>query len=197
MLTSSRWWLSLHLALLVPLGSCQQSADSSRGSADLGGAAAASIPEEPPAVVPSGEDVDTLPVQIGVVDPTCVPGACVCRGSAERAAGLWRVGLETTELATGVHCVGADFDGNGSADLVLLGSEGLLAAVMFDARKARSLHELDAGGFPALYEPRDVPGPNGEPAARTYGILVPDVGQNHAVFLREGEAFVRTLYPSS
>jgi hypothetical protein len=139
---------------------------------------------------------DTLALEIDVDDPACVPGECVCRGSAERSTGLWRVGLETGELTAGVHCIAADFDGNGSSDFALLGLEGRIGVVMYEAEAPSALHELNAGGFPQLYQPREVEGPEGEPVAERHGIFVPHVGRNQAVFLWNGEAFVRMLYPA-
>jgi hypothetical protein len=67
---------------------------------------------------------------------------------------------------------------------------------MYAAAAPSALHELDAGGLPQLYKPRGVEGPQGEPVAERHGIFVPNVGTNHAVFLWNGEAFVRMLYPA-
>ena len=140
---------------------------------------------------------DTLALTITVTDPGCLPGVCICLGAAERSTGLWRVGIENRELTDGVRCVSADFDLNGSRDLALLGGEGRVAIVMYGPDGPTGLYELDAAGLPELYEPRAEVGPRGEPASEAPGLFVPNVGQDHAVFLWSGDGFTRTLYPAS
>jgi len=193
--------LAVLAPLIIQLVSCQESSDANQTSADDGPSDPRAVPEAPAvapdATVPSSVGADTLALTIDVDDPTCVPGECVCHGSTERSTGLWRVGLETAELTAGVHCIAADFDGNGDRDLAMLGGEGHVGVIMYEGSAPSALHELDAGGFPQLYQPRQMEGPEGEPVAKRHGIFVPNVGQNHAVFLWSGEAFVKMLYPAS
>lgn len=194
------WHAAAAAQAIALLMSCQQPRDVDRAAADGASASparqAASAPQtETPA--PSDGSIDTLALAIDVDDPDCLPGACLCRGEAERSSGLWRIGLETSELAAGVICIAADFDGNGNRDLALLGLEGRLGVVMYGSEGPGALYELNAGGFPELYEPRPVEGPGGEPASQRHGILVRHVGRNHAVFLWNGDAFLRILYPAA
>ena len=140
---------------------------------------------------------DTLELLVTLDQPDCVPGVCICRGNTERSSGLWRIGIEDRELTEGVHCVGADFDGNGAADLAILGGEGRAAVIMYSEGKPTSLIPVDAGGMIELYEPREAAGPRGEPASRLPGLLVQYVGRNHLVLLWGGETFERVLFPTS
>ncbi|MDH3206331.1 MAG: hypothetical protein OEO79_06955 [Gemmatimonadota bacterium] len=140
---------------------------------------------------------DTLELLVTVDQPDCVPGVCTCRGSTERSSGLWRIGIEDRELTEGVHCVGADFDGNGAPDLAILGGEGRAAVIMYSGGKPTSLIEVDAGGLIELYEPREAAGPRGEPASPLPGLLVQYVGRNHLVLLWSGGTFERVVFPTS
>ncbi len=158
------------------------------------GAAAAPDPSRANPEAAASVPADTLELTLTLADPGCVPGVCECRGTTERSTGLWRVGLEDRELTGGVHCVVADFDGNGRADVALLGGEGLVAVVMYGTRGPDRVVEVDGGGMPELYYPRATERPAGEPATDTPGLFVPNVGTSHAVFLWNGETFVRALH---
>jgi hypothetical protein len=139
---------------------------------------------------------DSVELTVMIDDSDCVPGECVCRGTAERSSGLWRVGLDAPQLSAGIHCVVADFDGNGHVDFAMLGGEGMLGVAMYGVGGATAGVEVDAAGYPGLYQPREAQGPNGEPPSNVYGIFVPNVGRNHAVFPWVGDTFVRSLYPA-
>ena len=106
------------------------------------------------------------------------------------------MGVDLRRLAEGAECLAADFDGNDVPDFVLMGGEGLLAVIRQGPDGPLAVVEVDAAGMPELYEPRREEGTHGEPPSGVYGIFVPWVGQNHAVFLWDGDGFHRTLLPA-
>ena len=154
----------------------------------LGSSASSSADPELPAV--DG-------VSIGLNNAACVPGECICAGSFEPATWLQWHGPRPAELAGGVPCIVADFDGNGVDDFALPGGEGLATVVMMAKAGLRQAVLLDAGGVLVLYTPRKSAGPNGEPVSRRPGLLVRNVGRNHAVFLWRDGGFARILYPAT
>ena len=180
-------WKAAPLLLMI---SCQPSGNQDLTERD--GAPSAGPVVEAEAPIP----VDTVEVQVSLADAGCVPGECVCRGSASPSAGLAQLGVDLSLLAEGDRCLAADLDGNDVPDFVLMGGEGLLAVIRRGPDGPLAVVEVDAGGLPELYEPRGEEGTHGEPPSDVYGIFVPWVGQNHAVFLWDGDGFRRTLLPA-
>ena len=135
--------------------------------------------------------------QLAVKDAKCVPGVCTCRGRVDPRARLNETGPGPEQLADGVRCVVADYDGNGANDYALGGAEGS-ATVILSKRDGGFLKaiRLDAGGRMQLYRPRAKPGTRGEPASVLPGLFVPWVGQEHVVFLWTGEGFAPTRFPA-
>ena len=135
--------------------------------------------------------------QLAVEDPGCIPGECICRGRVDLRARLNETGPGPEELAVGVRCVVADYDGNGANDYALGGAEGTATVILSksDGGFLKAIR-LDAGGLMRLYRPRPKPGPHGEPASLLPGLFVPWVGQEHVVFLWTGEGFARTRFPA-
>ncbi|HEV8355141.1 MAG TPA: hypothetical protein VGQ17_00060 [Gemmatimonadales bacterium] len=135
--------------------------------------------------------------RLGVEDPGCIPGECICRGRVDLRARLNETGPGPEELADGVRCIVADYDGNGANDYALPGAEGTATVILSkpDGGFLKAIR-LDAGGLIHLYRPRAKPGPGGEPASLLHGLFVPWVGSEHAVFLWTGEGFARTLFPA-
>ncbi len=133
--------------------------------------------------------VDAVDIRLG--SPACVPGDCLCAGSFEPEAWLQWHGPRPAELASGIACIVADFDGNGANDYALPGAEGLATVVLMGEAGLKEVVLLDAAGGLELYEPRDSVGPRGEPASTRHGLLVRHVGPNHVVFLWQDAGFVR------
>lgn len=142
----------------------------------------------------------TLPgvdeVKIRLKDPACIPDRCVCVGSFKPETWLQWHGPRPAELASGVPCIVADFDGNGANDYALPGAEGLATVVLMAKAGFKRVLLLDAGGVLEFYGPRKSVGPQGEPASRRPGLLVRNVGRNHAVFVWRDDWFVRILFPA-
>lgn len=182
-----------HAALLVGLVmvACQPAAESDPEAAPPSGdeATTAVVPTPEPSV-----SVDTVDVRISVTEPGCTPGKCVCSGTADRSAGLWRVGIDFDRDPEGVICLAADFDDDGVGDYVLMGGEGFFAAVMYGPDGPYAVRAVEGLGMPELYAPRAEPGTRGEPVSAGYGILVRRGGDD-AYFVWNGEDFELTLLP--
>lgn len=144
---------------------------------------------------------ETLPpldtVTIRLADPACAPGKCLCRGSFEPDTWQQWYGPHPAELAEGIACLVADFDGNGADDYALPGAEGMLTVVLFGAAGFRQAVLLDAGGLAELYPPRATAGEAGEPPALRPGLLIRHVGQNHNVYLWQDDRFAKISFPAS
>lgn len=143
----------------------------------------------------------TLPavdnVTIRLKNSACVPGKCLCAGSFKPETWLQWHGPRPRELASGVTCIVADFDGNGTNDHALPGGEGLATVVFMGKSGFKKAVLLDAGGILELYKPRKSIGPNGEPANRRPGLRVRHVGSNHIIFLWRNNGFARISIPAS
>ena len=132
---------------------------------------------------------------IGLAEPECVPGECVCSGEVSPEVRLNETGPRPEDLQEGVPCIAADFDGNGTIDYALPGAEGMANVILNDKEGLWRAIRIDASGVLELYTPRDLVGEHGEPKSKNYGLFVRWVGQNHAVFLWDGEGFTRTFFP--
>src|ERR1043166_8326936 len=71
--------------------------------------------------------------QLAVKAPGCVPGECICRGRVDPRARLNETGPGPEELADGVRCIVADYDGNGANDYALGGAEGTATVILSKA----------------------------------------------------------------
>ena len=143
----------------------------------------------------------TLPavddIAIRLKNSACVPGKCVCAGSFKPETWLQWHGPRPRKLASGVACIAADFDGNGTNDYALPGGEGLATVVFMSEPGFKKAVLLDAGGVLELYKPRKSTGPHGEPASGRPGLLVRHVGSNHIIFLWRNNGFARISIPAS
>lgn len=149
----------------------------------------------PAAVSARGESTISHEHRIMVDEPKCVPGVCVCRGHVDDRARLNETGPSPEQLGEGLRCIVADFDGNGANDHALPGGEGLEIVILSTANGGflRAV-TIDAGGMASLYPPRETHGPDGEPPSKYPGLLVPNIGLDHAVFLWNGTTFMRYLF---
>jgi len=143
----------------------------------------------------------TLPavddVTIRLKNSTCVPGKCLCAGTFKPETWLQWHGPRPGELASGVACIVADFDGNGANDYALPGGEGLATVAFMGTSGFKKAVLLDAGGILELYKPRKSIGPQGEPASSQPGLLVRHVGSNHIIFLWRNNGFDRISIPAT
>lgn len=94
------------------------------------------------------------------------------------------------------YCLKSDFDGNDVSDYVAPIGEGWIRVFMNYGTKSEKAINIDAGGVAELYAPRNVIGQNGEPIVKHTSILVRWVGQNHVVFMWDGEVFKKMVFPS-
>jgi hypothetical protein len=136
------------------------------------------------------------PRLLSLVDSTCAPGACRCRGLIDSTGTLAASGVDRRALRLGVDCLAADFDGNHTTDVALTGGEGIAVIVRRLPTGALESHVVDAGGVLELYEPRSAAGPHGEPRSSYHGLFIRDVGKEHVVILWDGRRFGQTRLPA-
>lgn len=130
------------------------------------------------------------PIRLALVDSTCAPGHCQCRGVIDSTGILAANGLDHRLLRTGMPCLGADFDGDGTTDVALTGGEGMAVVIRRTSDGRLVPHVIDAGGVLELYAPRASVGEHGEPRSRRHGLFVRNVGRYHVIFLWDGSRFV-------
>ena len=136
------------------------------------------------------------PRHLELVDSTCAPGPCQCRGVIDSTGSLAAIGIDYKSLLAGQPCLAADFDGDRSIDVALAGGEGYAALIRRPPSGSPEAYIFDAGGVLELYQPRAARGPHGEPPSASHGLLVRWVGQSHVIFLWNGARLARTLLPA-
>jgi len=134
--------------------------------------------------------------RLELVDSTCAPGSCRCRGIIDSTGSLAASGVDFRGFTRGIACLAADLDGNHVIDVTLAGGEGYAALVLRGRTSHFDIHIIDAGGVLELYAPRRAVGLHGEPPSAQYGLLVRNVGRYHVIFLWDGERFERTRLPA-
>lgn len=140
----------------------------------------------------TADNIHTLNVR----NPKCIPGNCICFGEVDSSARLNETGPSPSELKKGVRCVVADFDGDGIVDYAIPGAEGSANIFLIGRKDSKTVVRIDAGGVLELYPPRKTKGPNGEPISEQYGLLVRWVGQDHVVFVWNGQDFRKEKFPA-
>lgn len=137
----------------------------------------------------STAEFSTEPVNTGVVGAP-EESLLLCRGELA-GVGLAEAGLDASELANGVRCVAADFDGNGSRDFVLYGDSlpenraRVFLAAFTDGDRVTRHFVFSHPGVADLvrYAPTGEEGPFGEPASAMPGLVQWGEGGSTFVFL--------------
>ena len=125
---------------------------------------------------------------------SCIAAFLICVSAGRVQADVLRP-FDCKHYVGEENCLKSDFDGNGVNDYVAPQSEGWIKVYMNFGTESEKVIDIDAGGVAELYAPRNAIGKNGEPISKHPSILIQWVGQNHVVFMWNGDTFKKVTFP--